>query len=185
MKKNCRFPVLVAGTLVGLWMVCTAQAAPQSNGPVTTASVSSPARCVEVVGRRPATSSSRCLRQAVGATAQIASADPIHVERFIDGLAQACPELFPLGPRGGRGEFQSATQRIVMLRQVHDHLDQRVDALVLQMLADPGDCGGALGLRVDQPSDLEPAMKQALAADRPVVINVRTDPDIMAPRVGS
>ena len=44
---------------------------------------------------------------------------------------------------------------------------------------------GALGLRVDQPSDLEPAMKQALAADRPVVINVRTDPDIMAPRVGS
>ena len=44
---------------------------------------------------------------------------------------------------------------------------------------------GALGLRVDKPSDLEPAMKQALAADRPVVINVRTDANIMAPRVGS
>ena len=44
---------------------------------------------------------------------------------------------------------------------------------------------GALGLRVDTPSELEPAMKQALAADRPVVINVTTDPDIMAPRVGS
>ena len=44
---------------------------------------------------------------------------------------------------------------------------------------------GALGLRVDTPSELEPAMKQALAADRPVVINVTTDPNIMAPRVGS
>jgi acetolactate synthase-1/2/3 large subunit len=44
---------------------------------------------------------------------------------------------------------------------------------------------GAVGIRVDKPSDLEPAMARALAADRPVVINVRTDPDILAPRVGS
>jgi acetolactate synthase I/II/III large subunit len=44
---------------------------------------------------------------------------------------------------------------------------------------------GALGLRVDKPAELEPAMARALAADRPVVINVRTDPDILAPRVGS
>jgi polysaccharide export outer membrane protein len=54
MKKNCRFPVLVAGTLVGLWMVCTAQAAPQSNGPVTTASVSSPASNVPQFQERDA-----------------------------------------------------------------------------------------------------------------------------------
>lgn len=44
---------------------------------------------------------------------------------------------------------------------------------------------GALGLRVDKPAELEPAMARALAADRPVIINVRTDPDILAPRVGS
>lgn len=44
---------------------------------------------------------------------------------------------------------------------------------------------GALGLRVDKPDDLEGAMTTALAADRPVVIDVRTDPTIMAPRVGS
>jgi acetolactate synthase-1/2/3 large subunit len=44
---------------------------------------------------------------------------------------------------------------------------------------------GAVGLRVDKPAELEPAMARALAADRPVVINVRTDPDILAPRVGS
>lgn len=44
---------------------------------------------------------------------------------------------------------------------------------------------GALGLRVDKPAEFEPAMVRALAADRPVVINVRTDPGILAPRVGS
>ncbi|MGH3200818.1 MAG: thiamine pyrophosphate-binding protein [Streptosporangiaceae bacterium] len=44
---------------------------------------------------------------------------------------------------------------------------------------------GAVGLRVDKPAELEPAMARALAADGPVVINVRTDPDILAPRVGS
>lgn len=44
---------------------------------------------------------------------------------------------------------------------------------------------GAMGIRVDKPTELEPAMTRALAADRPVVINVRTDPDILAPRVGS
>jgi polysaccharide export outer membrane protein len=40
--KNYRFPVLVVGTLVALLMVCAAQADPQNNVPVTTASVSSP-----------------------------------------------------------------------------------------------------------------------------------------------
>jgi acetolactate synthase-1/2/3 large subunit len=44
---------------------------------------------------------------------------------------------------------------------------------------------GAVGLRVGKPAELEPAMAHALAADRPVVIDVRTDPDILAPRVGS
>jgi len=44
---------------------------------------------------------------------------------------------------------------------------------------------GAVGIRVEEPSALEPAMEKALAADRPVVVDVRTDPMILAPRVGS
>lgn len=44
---------------------------------------------------------------------------------------------------------------------------------------------GATGIRVSKPSEIEPAITKALAADRPVVIDVRTDPDILAPRVGS
>lgn len=44
---------------------------------------------------------------------------------------------------------------------------------------------GAIGIRVEKPGELAGAMKQALAADKPVVIDVRTDPKIMAPRVGS
>jgi acetolactate synthase-1/2/3 large subunit len=44
---------------------------------------------------------------------------------------------------------------------------------------------GAVGIRVEEPAALEPAMEKALAADRPVVVDVRTDPMILAPRVGS
>ncbi len=42
---------------------------------------------------------------------------------------------------------------------------------------------GALGIRVDQPADLAPALQQALEADRPVVIDVHTDIDVVAPLV--
>ncbi len=41
---------------------------------------------------------------------------------------------------------------------------------------------GALGLRVEQPSELKPAFERALAADRPVLLDVRTDIKAMAPR---
>jgi len=44
---------------------------------------------------------------------------------------------------------------------------------------------GAVGIRVDKPEELKPAMERALAANRPVVIDVKTDPSILAPRVGS
>ena len=44
---------------------------------------------------------------------------------------------------------------------------------------------GAVGIRVDKPTELEPAMARALTAGRPVIIDVRTDPAILAPRVGS
>jgi polysaccharide biosynthesis/export protein len=54
MKKNRRFAVLVAGTLVALWTMCAAQAGPQSNGAVTTASVSSPASNVPQFQERDA-----------------------------------------------------------------------------------------------------------------------------------
>ncbi|MEO8972183.1 MAG: thiamine pyrophosphate-requiring protein, partial [Ktedonobacteraceae bacterium] len=41
-----------------------------------------------------------------------------------------------------------------------------------------GDSAGLLGIRVDKPEDLASAIDRALAADRPVVLDVYTDPDI-------
>jgi acetolactate synthase I/II/III large subunit len=40
---------------------------------------------------------------------------------------------------------------------------------------------GALGIRVEQPGELGPAIAQALKADRPVIIDVVTDIDALAP----
>jgi len=40
---------------------------------------------------------------------------------------------------------------------------------------------GAIGIRVEQPGDLAGALKQALAADRPVIIDVVTDIEALAP----
>ena len=40
---------------------------------------------------------------------------------------------------------------------------------------------GALGIRVEKPDDIAPALKRALAADRPVVIDVVTDIEALAP----
>jgi acetolactate synthase-1/2/3 large subunit len=40
---------------------------------------------------------------------------------------------------------------------------------------------GALGIRVDIPADIAPALRQALAANRPVVIDVATDIEALAP----
>jgi acetolactate synthase-1/2/3 large subunit len=40
---------------------------------------------------------------------------------------------------------------------------------------------GALGIRVERPADIAPALQQALAANRPVVIDVVTDIEALAP----
>jgi acetolactate synthase I/II/III large subunit len=40
---------------------------------------------------------------------------------------------------------------------------------------------GAIGIRVEKPSELAPALAKALAADRPVIIDVVTDIDALAP----
>ena len=40
---------------------------------------------------------------------------------------------------------------------------------------------GALGIRVDRPGDLPKALDQALSAGRPVIVDVRTDIDVVAP----
>lgn len=44
---------------------------------------------------------------------------------------------------------------------------------------------GALGLRVDKPQELRPALDRALEAARPAVIDVRTDSEILAPTTWS
>jgi len=40
---------------------------------------------------------------------------------------------------------------------------------------------GAVGMRVDRPDELAGAIKEALASDRPVIIDAKTDPDALAP----
>jgi acetolactate synthase-1/2/3 large subunit len=40
---------------------------------------------------------------------------------------------------------------------------------------------GALGIRVEKPGEIGPAVARALRADRPVVIDVVTDIDALAP----
>jgi acetolactate synthase-1/2/3 large subunit len=40
---------------------------------------------------------------------------------------------------------------------------------------------GAVGIRVERPSDFAPAMERALEADRPVVVDVVTDIEAVAP----
>jgi acetolactate synthase-1/2/3 large subunit len=40
---------------------------------------------------------------------------------------------------------------------------------------------GALGIRVERPDDIAPALQQALAAKRPAVIDVATDIEALAP----
>jgi acetolactate synthase-1/2/3 large subunit len=40
---------------------------------------------------------------------------------------------------------------------------------------------GAVGIRVEKPADFAPALEQALSANRPVVIDVATDIDALAP----
>jgi acetolactate synthase-1/2/3 large subunit len=40
---------------------------------------------------------------------------------------------------------------------------------------------GALGIRVDKSGDLRPSLERALAADRPALIDVRTDIEVTAP----
>jgi acetolactate synthase-1/2/3 large subunit len=40
---------------------------------------------------------------------------------------------------------------------------------------------GALGIRVEKPADLGPAIQRALKADRPVIVDVVTDIEALAP----
>ena len=40
---------------------------------------------------------------------------------------------------------------------------------------------GCVGIRVTEPGEIAGALKEALAMDRPVVVDVRSDPDVMAP----
>ncbi len=49
-------------------------------------------------------------------------------------------------------------------------------------LAKVAEALGCVGIRVEHPSELRPALERALAADRPVVVDVATDIHAMAPR---
>jgi acetolactate synthase I/II/III large subunit len=40
---------------------------------------------------------------------------------------------------------------------------------------------GALGIRVEKPAELAPAIQRALKADRPAIVDVATDIEALAP----
>jgi acetolactate synthase I/II/III large subunit len=40
---------------------------------------------------------------------------------------------------------------------------------------------GAIGIRVEKPAELAPAIQRALKADRPVIVDVATDIEALAP----
>jgi acetolactate synthase-1/2/3 large subunit len=40
---------------------------------------------------------------------------------------------------------------------------------------------GALGIRVEKPAEIAPAIQRALKADRPVIVDVATDIEALAP----
>jgi acetolactate synthase-1/2/3 large subunit len=40
---------------------------------------------------------------------------------------------------------------------------------------------GCLGIRVDKATDIRPALEKALAANRPTVVDVRTETEAMPP----
>ena len=40
---------------------------------------------------------------------------------------------------------------------------------------------GAVGIRVERPGDFAPALQRALGLNRPVVVDVVTDIDVLAP----
>jgi len=40
---------------------------------------------------------------------------------------------------------------------------------------------GAVGIRVERPGDLAPALREAFTADRPVIVDVVTDIEALAP----
>ena len=52
---------------------------------------------------------------------------------------------------------------------------------LVQVFADIAENMGALGIRVEKPSDLPGALDQAFSANRPVVLDVTTDIDALAP----
>ncbi|MEI8151369.1 MAG: thiamine pyrophosphate-dependent enzyme [Hyphomicrobiales bacterium] len=63
--------------------------------------------------------------------------------------------------------------------------DDRLDAATLEVLRNALDATaeemGALGIRVERASELPGALAQALAANRPVIIDVVTDIEALAP----
>ena len=62
-----------------------------------------------------------------------------------------------------------------------DAEEAEMEPLVEERFARIAEEMGALGIRVEKPDEIAPALKRALAADRPVVIDVVTDIEALAP----
>lgn len=74
----------------------------------------------------------------------------------------------------GAWSIEQHTQRMEFGRTVATELSPARYDLLAQAL-------GALGLRVERPEEIRPALEKALAAGRPAVVDVVTDPQTMSP----
>jgi hypothetical protein len=69
-----------------------------------------------------------------------------HAGRAVDRLAQACLDGLVVAAHRRRCHIEPAKQRRVPLGDLHDHCHEGVDALRLQMIANPAEHAGAVGL---------------------------------------
>ena len=72
-------------------------------------------------------------------------------------------------------EPEPSTEAMRIAREARDRVRFEEEALALAEEV------GAVGIRVEKPDEIAPALARALAADRPVVIDVATDIDALAP----
>ena len=68
-----------------------------------------------------------------------------------------------------------------VLRRKTDRKGTRDVGLHRSRLRCPREHIGAIGIRVEKPADFAPAFDRAIAADRPVILDVVTDIDALAP----
>jgi hypothetical protein len=83
--------------------------------------------------------------------------------------------------RRNRAHFAARTRRNFLSIGQQTERGKELWTYTKQNFAKIAEDIGALGIRVEKPAEIGPALQQALKADRPVVIDVVSDIDALAP----